>query len=69
MKKLIWRLIISAIFFVSAIIISNDQVKLILYAISFILAGGDVVKRAFENIKDGEVFDENFLMALASIGA
>ena len=69
MKKLIWRLIISAIFFVSAIIISNDQFKLILYAISFILAGGDVVKRAFENIKDGEVFDENFLMALASIGA
>ena len=69
MKKLIWRLIISAIFFVSAIIISNDQVKLILYAISFILAGGDVVKRALENIKDGEVFDENFLMAFASIGA
>ena len=69
MKKLIWRLIISSIFFVSAIIISNDQFKLILYAISFILAGGDVVKRAFENIKDGEVFDENFLMALASIGA
>ena len=33
------------------------------------MAGGDVVKRALENIKDGEVFDENFLMAVASIGA
>lgn len=69
MKKLLWRLIISSIFFVSAIIISNSQLKLILYAISYILAGGDVVKRAFENIKEGEVFDENFLMAVASIGA
>lgn len=69
MKKLLWRLIISAIFFVSAIFFNNIQLKMILYAISYILAGGDVVKRAFENIKEGEVFDENFLMAVASIGA
>lgn len=69
MKKLIGRLIISSIFFVSAIIVSNSQLKLILYAISYILAGGDVVKRAIINIKNGEVFDENFLMAAASIGA
>ncbi len=69
MKKLLGRLIISSIFFISAIIVVNSQLKLILYAISYLLAGYDVVKRAFENIKDGEVFDENFLMALASIGA
>ena len=49
--------------------ISHSQLKLILYVISYILAGGDVVKRALENIKEGEVFDENFLMAVASIGA
>ena len=69
MKKLLWRLIISAIFFVSAIIINDSQLKLIMYIISYILAGGDVVKRAIENIKNGQVFDENFLMSLASIGA
>ena len=69
MKKLLLRLIISSIFFVSAIFISHSQLKLILYVISYILAGGDVVKRALENIKEGEVFDENFLMAVASIGA
>ena len=69
MKKLLWRLIISAIFFVSALIINDGQLRLILYVISYILAGGDVVKRALENIKEGEVFDENFLMAVASIGA
>ncbi|HQB63324.1 MAG TPA: heavy metal translocating P-type ATPase, partial [Sedimentibacter sp.] len=69
MKKLAGRLIVSAIFFVSAIIINDSQLKLIMYAISYISAGGDVVKRAVYNIKDGEVFDENFLMSLASIGA
>lgn len=69
MKKLLWRLIISAIFFVSAIIINASQLKLIMYIISYILAGGDVIKRAIENIKNGQVFDENFLMSLASIGA
>jgi Cd2+/Zn2+-exporting ATPase len=69
MKKLIGRLIISAIFFVSAIIIDDSQTKLIMYAISYIIAGADVVKRAVFNIKDGEIFDENFLMSLASIGA
>ena len=69
MKKLIGRLIVSAIFFVSAIIINDSQLKLIMYAISYISAGGDVVKRALYNIKDGEVFDENFLMSVASLGA
>ena len=69
MKKLLGRLSISSMFFVSAIIVVNSQLKLILYAISYVLAGGDVVKRAFDNIKEGEVFDENFLMAVASIGA
>lgn len=69
MKKLLWRLVISSIFFVSAIILNNSQLKLIMFAISYILAGSDVVKRAIYNIKDGEVFDENFLMSIASIGA
>jgi Cd2+/Zn2+-exporting ATPase len=69
MKKLIWRLIISSGFFVSGIIVNNEEMKLTLYAISYIVAGGDVVKRAWDNIKDGEVFDENFLMSIASLGA
>lgn len=69
MKKLIWRLIISAVLFVSAIIIENEILKLMLFLVSLILAGGDVVKRAFKNIFKGNVFDENFLMSIASIGA
>lgn len=69
MKKLIWRLIISAALFVSALIIENEWLKLALFIVSYIFAGGDVVKRAVRNISRGDVFDENFLMAIASIGA
>ncbi len=68
-NKLVKRLIISALFFVAGIIAEGEILKLILFLISFILAGGDVVKRAVRNIFRGNVFDENFLMAIASIGA
>lgn len=69
MKKLIWRLIASSIFFISALFINNNEVKLIFNIISFVFAGGDVVIRAVKNIKYKEIFDENFLMSIASIGA
>ena len=69
MKKMFWRLIVSGIFFILGMIISSSSIKLIMFAISYILAGGDVVKRAIYNIKEGEVFDEHFLMSVASIGA
>ena len=69
MKKLIYRLGVSAALFVSALLIENESVKLILFIVSYIFAGGDVVKRAVRNISRGNVFDENFLMAIASIGA
>ncbi len=69
MKKLIWRLIISVALFAFALLIGNESMRLILFIVSYILAGGDVVKRAVRNIFRGNVFDENFLMAIASIGA
>ncbi|WP_313343986.1 heavy metal translocating P-type ATPase [Sedimentibacter sp.] len=69
MKKLIYRLIISALFFVSGFIAEGEVLKWILFLISYVLAGGDVVKRAIRNILRGDVFDENFLMAIASFGA
>lgn len=69
MKKLVGRLSISGILFVTALIIDNEIIKLTLFILSFILAGGDVVRSAVRNILRGDVFDENFLMAIASIGA
>ena len=49
--------------------IGSDTVSLVLYIISYILIGGEVVLTAIKNIGKGEVFDENFLMAIATIGA
>lgn len=69
MKKIKTRLIASSVFFVLALIINIELLSLILFIISFIFAGGDVVLRAFRNIAKGNVFDENFLMSIASIGA
>lgn len=42
---------------------------LALFFIAYLLAGGDIVIRALKNIVRGQVFDENFLMAIATIGA
>lgn len=46
-----------------------ETVSLILYLISYFTVGGEVVKTAVRNIMKGKVFDENFLMALATVGA
>ena len=40
-----------------------------LYLVPFLIAGHDVLQKAFNNIKRGKVFDENFLMTVATIGA
>ena len=44
-------------------------VNLILFAVAYILIGGEIVVKAVKNIFRGEVFDENFLMTIASVGA
>lgn len=45
------------------------NIKLILFLAAYIVAGGDVVKEAVHNIFNGQVFDENFLMTVATVGA
>lgn len=57
--------------FLALIIIkpSNNWVALASYLVVYVLIGGDIVKRAVTNIFRGEVFDENFLMSVATIGA
>lgn len=71
MKKRLNRIILGAIIFLFAIIINFNVIwlKPTLFFISYIIVGGDVVLRAIKNILRGKVFDENFLMAIATIGA
>lgn len=71
MKKRLLRFIISAVLFVVALFLSGRffYPSLILYILAYLIAGYDVVFRAMRNIVRGKIFDENFLMALATIGA
>ena len=43
--------------------------RLAVYLVPYVLIGGDIVYKAFRNIKNGQVFDENFLMTVATFGA
>lgn len=45
------------------------EIQFILYLVSYLLIGGDVLLKAIKNIGRGQVFDENFLMCIATIGA
>lgn len=71
MKKRILRISIGAVVFLAAAImnLSIEWLQIALFVISYIIVGGDVVKKAVKNIFRGKVFDENFLMSIATIGA
>ena len=71
MTKRLWRIIIGAAVLATAVLLSlnNEWLQIALFIISYIIVGGDVVKRAVKNIFKGQVFDENFLMSTATIGA
>lgn len=47
----------------------GQELKLILFLASYLVVGGDIVYKALKNIVRGRVFDENFLMAIATVGA
>lgn len=64
-----WRLYIGMILFVVAIVLEQETYSLLIFLVAYIFAGGSVVYRAVKNILRGEVFDENFLMSVATIGA
>lgn len=65
------RLIIGIVAYVIALIFKGDGnlLSIILFATSYLIIGGDVVLTAIKNIARGEIFDENFLMSIATIGA
>ena len=47
----------------------ESRYSLIVFIVSYILVGGDVLYKALKNIKNGRIFDENFLMTVATVGA
>lgn len=71
MNKKVIQILISLILFIISLLVpfQNIWVNNIIYIISYIIVGVEVVWEAFRNIFKGEVFDENFLMTIATIGA
>ena len=71
MKKKLYKIIISAILFIFALVVpfQNIWINRVIYLISYIIVGFEILKKALKNIKRGKVFDENFLMSVATIGA
>lgn len=71
MKKRAIKIIIAFIFFIIAIVIpfQNIWINNVLFLISYLIVGLNILKKAFRNIFRGKVFDENFLMTVATLGA
>ena len=73
-KKVLIRIIISTVLLVALMITSklvelNKWVEFVLFLVPYLIIGYDILKKAIKGIAKGQVFDENFLMAVATIGA
>lgn len=69
-KKVLYRIFVAAVLFVVVHIIPVEgYIKGILFLIPYLVIGYDILKKAVLGIVHGEVFDENFLMAVATVGA
>ena len=69
-KKMLARILISAALLIAAVLIpSSGWVRLLIFLVPYLVIGWDVLFKAVRNIFRGKVFDEHFLMAVATIGA
>lgn len=75
LKKRLYRIIAGVGCTVAAVIVTSllpdwpQAAQFMLFFIAYAIIGGDVVKKAVMNIGKGQIFDENFLMAIATVGA
>ena len=70
-KKMLFRIIISALLLIAAVLMPEvcGVYKLLTFVASFLVAGYDIILKALRNIAHMQIFDENFLMLIASLGA
>lgn len=70
-KKVLIRIIVSAVMLVCLKIFAPEEgwLAAVLYAVPYLIIGYDVILKAVRNIANGQVFDENFLMMIATVGA
>ncbi|MBQ8188397.1 MAG: cadmium-translocating P-type ATPase [Lachnospiraceae bacterium] len=69
-KKVLIRIIVAAVLMVALKLLSLEgYVEFILFMIPYLIIGYDILKKAWKGILNKQVFDENFLMAIATVGA
>lgn len=68
-KKDSIEIILSFILLITAFFIENNILKLLVYLLTYVIIGRDVLIEASKNILKGDFLDENFLMSIAKIGA
>ena len=75
-KKMLIRIVVAFALLVSLMVCEhkhlipeNIWIELLLFLVPYLIIGYDIILKAFRNIKNGQVFDENFLMTLATFGA
>ena len=69
-KKMLLRIIIAAVLIVVfSLLPAEGYLRFVLFMIPYLVIGYDILKKAFKGILNKQVFDENFLMAVATVGA
>ena len=69
-KKMLWRILAAGVLFLIALLIPAQGLpRLLLFLIPYGVIGWDVLWRAVRNLTRGQIFDEHFLMSLATVGA
>ena len=69
LRKTLKTIILAAIFYLIAICLPLGWVKNSFYAVAYVVSGFAVIKKSLRNIRNGDIFDENFLMMIATFGA
>ena len=70
LKKKGYHILIASLLFASAFIFSTwKEIQLILFLMAYLAVGTEILKKAFQGIRNGRIFDENFLMMIATFGA
>lgn len=71
MKKRRTKIIVALVLFLFAMIVKfeNEWINNIIFVVSYVIVGAEILRKALRNIMRGKVFDENFLMAVATLGA
>ncbi len=71
-KNVLYRIIIAAVLMIVLVLLPLQEgsiIRFVLFLVPYFIIGYDILKKAFKGIKNKQVFDENFLMAVATIGA